>query len=139
MIPGEIIPGEGEIELNAGLPVTTLTVANTGDRPGTDLVQLYARDVIGSVTRPVAQLLGYARVALEPGQEARVEFDVPTSRLAFTDRHGRRVVEPGDVELWVGPSCDARETEARLLLTGDVHPVSLDEPRLVGVEVAPLV
>ncbi|MDY0891702.1 beta-glucosidase family protein [Frigoribacterium sp. CFBP9030] len=126
-------------EVAAGGSFTaSVRVANTGDRPGTDLVQLYARDVIGSVTRPVAQLLGYARVTLEPGREARVEFDVPTTRLAFTDRHGRRVVEPGDVELWVGPSCDTRETEARLLLTGDVHPVSLTDPRLVGVEVAPL-
>jgi len=126
-------------EVAAGGSFTaSVRVANTGDRPGIDLVQLYARDVIGSVTRPVAQLLGYARVTLAPGEEARVEFTVPTSRLAFTDRHGRRVVEPGDVELWVGPSCDTRETEARLLLTGDVHPVSLDDPRLVAVEVAPL-
>jgi len=116
--------------------VASVTVANTGDRPGTDLVQLYAHDVVGSVTRPVAQLLGYARVALEPGQEARVVFRVPTTRLALTDRQHRRVVEPGDVELWVGGSCAERETEATVRFTGDVYPVTIADERIVGVEIA---
>ncbi|OII25514.1 glycoside hydrolase family 3 N-terminal domain-containing protein [Frigoribacterium sp. MCBA15_019] len=116
--------------------VASVTVANTGDRPGTDLVQLYAHDVVGSVTRPVAQLLGYARVALDPGQEARVSFRVPTTRLALTDRQHRRVVEPGDVELWVGGSCAERETEAAVRLTGDAYPVTLADERIVGVEIA---
>jgi beta-glucosidase len=99
-------------------------------------VQLYAHDVVGSVTRPVAQLLGYARVALEPGQEARVVFRVPTTRLALTDRQHRRVVEPGDVELWVGGSCAERETEAAVRFTGDVYPVTIADERIVGVEIA---
>jgi beta-glucosidase-like glycosyl hydrolase len=116
--------------------VASVTVANTGDRPGTDLVQLYAHDVVGSVTRPVAQLLGYARVALDPGQEARVVFRVPTTRLALTDRQHRRVVEPGDVELWVGGSCADRETEAAVRLTGDTYPVTIADERIVGVEIA---
>nr|WP_249409082.1 glycoside hydrolase family 3 N-terminal domain-containing protein [Frigoribacterium sp. CFBP 8751] len=116
--------------------VASVTVANTGSRPGTDLVQLYAHDVVGSVTRPVAQLLGYARVALEPGQEARVVFRVPTTRLALTDRQHRRVVEPGDVELWVGASCAERETEATVRFTGDVYPVTIADERIVGVEIA---
>ncbi|MET4052524.1 beta-glucosidase-like glycosyl hydrolase [Frigoribacterium sp. PvP054] len=118
--------------------VASVTVANTGDRPGTDLVQLYAHDVVGSVTRPVAQLLGYARVALEPGQEARVAFRVPTSRLALTDRHHRRVVEPGDVELWVGGSCAERETEAAVRITGEAYPVTIADERIVGVEIEAL-
>ncbi|KQM26242.1 beta-glucosidase [Frigoribacterium sp. Leaf8] len=115
--------------------VASVTVANTGDRPGTDLVQLYAHDVVGSVTRPVAQLLGYARVALGPGEEARVVFRVPTTRLALTDRQHRRVVEPGDVELWVGGSCAEREAEATVRLTGDVYPVTIADERIVGVEI----
>ncbi|WP_348789049.1 glycoside hydrolase family 3 N-terminal domain-containing protein [Leifsonia sp. NPDC080035] len=114
----------------------TVTVRNTGDRDGTDLVQLYARDVYGSVTRPVAQLLGYARLPLAAGEEAVVRFRVPTARLAFTGRDGVRIVEPGDVELWVGPSCAVRETETRIALTGAVHPVTAADGRLVGVEVA---
>ncbi|MBF4602223.1 glycoside hydrolase family 3 C-terminal domain-containing protein [Frigoribacterium sp. VKM Ac-1396] len=118
--------------------VASVTVANTGDRPGTDLVQLYAHDVVGSVTRPVAQLLGYSRVTLDPGQEARVAFRVPTSRLALTDRHHRRVVEPGDVELWVGGSCAERETESSVRITGEAYPVTIADERIVGVEIEAL-
>ncbi|TWX36317.1 glycosyl hydrolase [Frigoribacterium sp. ACAM 257] len=128
--------GAGSGEVPAGGAFTaTVAVRNTGGRAGTDVVQLYAHDVVASVTRPVAQLLGYARVALEPGQEAQVTFRVPTQRLAFSDRRMRRVVEPGAVELWVGASCAERETEAALAITGPVHLVSLDDARVVGVEV----
>ncbi|MFH8252241.1 glycoside hydrolase family 3 N-terminal domain-containing protein [Microbacterium sp. B2969] len=110
-------------------------VRNTGPRSGVDVVQLYARDVYASVTRPVAQLVGYARVALEPGEQAVVEFSVPSARLSFTDRRGVRVVEPGDVELWVGASCDQRETEATVRLTGAVHEVTAADGRLVSITV----
>ncbi|MDC7120945.1 glycoside hydrolase family 3 C-terminal domain-containing protein [Cellulomonas fimi] len=101
--------------------VVTVRVTNTGERGGDDVVQLYGRDVVASVTRPVAQLLGYQRVHLERGQTAVVELVVPAARLAFTDRTGERVVEPGDLDLWVGPSCAERETQARVTLTGGVH------------------
>ncbi|PPG56151.1 glycosyl hydrolase [Rathayibacter sp. AY2B7] len=110
-------------------------VRNTGERAGTDLVQLYARDVFASVTRPVAQLLGYARVALEPGEEAEVRFEVPAARLAFTGREGVRIVEPGRVELWVGPDCATRETEAALELVGAAAAVDASSQRLVGTRV----
>lgn len=113
----------------------TVRVRNTGERAGTDLVQLYARDVFASVTRPVAQLLGYARVALEPGEEAEVRFEVPAARLAFTGREGVRIVEPGRVELWVGPDCATRETEAALELVGAAAAVDASSQRLVGTRV----
>ncbi|GGH91739.1 beta-glucosidase [Arthrobacter liuii] len=107
-----------------------VTVRNTGERAGTDLVQLYARDVYASVTRPVAQLLAYARISLEPGESGLVTFDVPTARLAFTGRQGVRIVEPGDIELWVGPSCAHRETTAAFTITGREHAVTADDSRL---------
>lgn len=113
----------------------TVRVRNTGERAGTDLVQLYARDVFASVTRPVAQLLGYARVALEPGEEAEVRFEVPAARLAFTGREAVRIVEPGRVELWVGPDCATRETEAALELVGPAAAVDASSQRLVGTRV----
>lgn len=113
----------------------TVRVRNTGERAGTDLVQLYARDVFASVTRPVAQLLGYARVALEPGEEVEVRFEVPAARLAFTGREGVRIVEPGRVELWVGPDCATRETEAALELVGAAAAVDASSQRLVGTRV----
>lgn len=113
-----------------------VTVRNTGERPGTDLVQLYAHDIYAAVTRPVAQLLAYARVSLEPGETALVTFDVPTARLAFTGLSGDRVVEPGEIELWVGPSCVERETTATLTITGREHVVTPDDRRVVRSTVA---
>jgi beta-glucosidase-like glycosyl hydrolase len=112
-------------------------VRNTGERTGTDVVQLYARDVYASVTRPVAQLLGYQRVPLEPGESVVVRFQVPTTRLAFSDRSLVRIVEPGEVELWVGPSCAEKETIASIEVVGPVHRVTTADPRLVVSEVLP--
>jgi beta-glucosidase len=119
-------------EVEAGDAFTaSVRIRNTGERAGTDLVQLYARDVHASVTRPVAQLLGYRRVELQPGEETVVRFSVPTTRLAFSDRALRRIVEPGAVEVWVGPSCAERETAAELTITGAVHEVTAADARLV--------
>ncbi|WP_224752020.1 beta-xylosidase/alpha-l-arabinosidase [Microbacterium helvum] len=122
-----------------GTLVASVRVSNTGERTGTDVVQLYARDVFASVTRPVAQLLAYQRVTLDPGESATVTFDVPATRLAFTGRDGRRIVEPGRVELWVGPSCAVRETEAAIELTGGTHALTADSPRSAVATVSPLV
>ena len=125
-------------EVAAGDTFTAqVRVHNTGERAGTDVVQLYARDVYASVTRPVAQLLSYQRVALAPGESVVVRFHVPTTRLAFSDRSMVRVVEPGEVELWVGQSCAAKETTASITVVGPVHRVTTNDPRLVVSEVMP--
>ncbi|MFE1645978.1 glycoside hydrolase family 3 N-terminal domain-containing protein [Microbacterium sp. P01] len=114
----------------------SVQVRNAGERAGVDLVQLYAHDVFASVTRPVAQLLAYQRVSLEPGESATVHFDVPTARLAFTGVDGVRIVEPGTVDLWVGSSCADRETEATVEITGPAHAVTAADARVCGVRVA---
>jgi len=111
----------------------SVRVRNTGARAGADVVQLYARDRFASVTRPVAQLVAFARVELEAGEEVTVRFDVPPTRLAFTGRDGRRIVEPGDIDLWVGPSCAERETSAVLEVTGAVHEITAADRRIVDV------
>jgi beta-glucosidase len=113
----------------------SVRATNTGGRAGDDVVQLYGRDVYASVTRPVAQLLAYRRVSLAPGESAVVRFAVPTARLAFSDRSMTRVVEPGEVQLWVGADCATQETTARLELVGPVHPVTVADPRLATAEV----
>ena len=125
-------------EVGAGGTFTAqVRVRNTGERAGTDVVQLYARDVYASVTRPVAQLLGYRRVTLEPGEAVVVRFQVPTTRLAFSDRSMVRIVEPGEVELWVGRSCADKETTTSITVAGPVHRVTTNDPRLVVSEVMP--
>ncbi|MCR2813229.1 glycoside hydrolase family 3 C-terminal domain-containing protein [Microbacterium sp. zg.Y1090] len=123
-------PTDGEI-------VARVQVRNTGDRAGTDVVQLYGRDVYASVTRPVAQLLGYRRVPLQPGEQAEVTFRLPASQLAFTGRDLRRIVEPGLLKLWVGPDCETMEATAELTLTGPVNDVTGQAPAWVRVEVEP--
>jgi beta-glucosidase len=106
----------------------TVQVTNTGQRPGDEVVQLYGHDLIGSVTRPVAALLGYRRISLAPGQSTTVTLSVPTTRLAFSDRALNRIVEPGEVELWVGTSTN-RLAQACTTLVGDIHPIDTDSPR----------
>jgi beta-glucosidase len=114
-------------------------VHNTGARAGTDVVQLYARDVYASVSRPVAQLLCYRRVTLQPGESALVRFRVPTTRLAFSDPSMVRIVEPGEVELWVGGSCAEKEATTSITVVGPVHRVTRTDPRLVVSEVMPAI
>ncbi|NUO56865.1 MAG: glycosyl hydrolase [Hamadaea sp.] len=123
-----------QVPTDGYLPVV-VRVTNTGSIPGDDVVQLYGRDLMGSVTRPVAQLLGYQRVHLRPGQSKTIRFVVPTTRLAFTDRSYRRVVEPGAVDLWVGTSAD-RKVQVRTELVGPTHPVGTDSPRWTRTELA---
>ncbi|MDR6200281.1 beta-glucosidase-like glycosyl hydrolase [Microbacterium sp. SORGH_AS428] len=120
----------------AGGFTARVVVENVGDRSGVDVVQLYAHDPVASVVRPVAQLVGYARVALAAGERATVEFAVPAARLAFSDRGYRRVVEPGALEVWVGPSCDERETSADITLVGGVHEITARDERLTVVSIA---
>ncbi|RKN51197.1 glycoside hydrolase family 3 N-terminal domain-containing protein [Micromonospora endolithica] len=112
----------------------TVRVTNTGAVAGDDVVQLYGRDLVASVTRPVAQLLGYRRVHLEPGRSVTVELTVPTTRLAFSDRTLTRVVEPGEVELWVGTSA-RRDIQAKTTLVGDTVPVTNASPRWTTTEI----
>jgi beta-xylosidase len=105
-------PGGGPVECRTdGSVAVAVTVRNTGDRAGAEVVQLYLHDPVAQVTRPVIRLLGYARVGLEPGQERRVSFDVHADLTSFTGRLGDRIVEPGDLELRLGPSStDIRHT-----------------------------
>jgi beta-glucosidase len=124
------VPTDGLIEVS-------VVAANTGLHAGADVVQLYAHDAVASVTRPVAQLLGYARVVLEPGQAAVIRFSVPTTRVAFSGRDLFRAVEPGTLDLWVGRSCAERETQASVELVGEPHPITSADARWVDVVVEP--
>ena len=112
----------------------SVRVTNTGSVRGADVVQVYAHRAVASVTRPVAQLVAYARVELEPGETAEVRFTIPASRLAYSDRTLRRIVEPGEVELRVGPSCAEVDEAATVRLTGATYELRPDDERIVGVE-----
>ena len=100
-----------------------ITVRNTGDRAGTEVVQLYLHDPVAQTTQPVVRLIGYQRVPLEPGEAARVTFTVPADLASFTGLAGRRIVEPGDVELRFGRSAQDVTASVPLRLTGAMREV----------------
>jgi beta-glucosidase len=84
-----------------------VTVANTGERNGDEVVQLYTRDPSASLTRPVLELKAFSRVSVPAGEARRVVFAVPVRQLGFYDRNLRYVVEPGEIEVHVGTSAVA--------------------------------
>ena len=79
----------------------SLTLSNTGEYAGTEVVQVYVRDLVGSITRPVKELKAFERVALKAGESTNLEFRIPVSDLAFYGLDGVKKVEPGDFQLWV--------------------------------------
>jgi len=81
-----------------------LEVTNTGRRSGAEVVQLYVRDLISSVTRPVKELKAFQKVWLEPGETKTVALDITPESMAFYDVRMKYVVEPGDFEIMVGNS-----------------------------------
>lgn len=87
-------------------------VANTGARTGDEVVQLYIRDKVASVTRPVAELRGFRRVTLEPGEKKTVSFTLDGEDLAFWGQGNSWVVEPGEFDLWVGNTSAVTEYPA---------------------------
>ena len=89
------------LSANDNLSVT-FTLKNTGKYDGTEVVQLYVQDKVGSVTRPVKELKSFQRVDLKSGESKQVSFTVPVSDLAFWGYDMKYEVEPGDFKLWVG-------------------------------------
>lgn len=114
----------------------SFVVRNTGRRDGVEVVQLYAHDPVASVVRPVQRLIGYVRVPLAAGASARVSATVPADVLSFTGRDGRRIVEPGAIELRFGASSADVRLAAPVRLVGDVrvvdHTRELHAPLVVG-------
>ena len=91
--------------IKAGQPVTvTTTVTNTGDVAGDEVVQVYLRDEISSVTRPVKELAGFQRVTLQPGESRAVSIPIEPRSLMMWNREMERVIEPGDFTIMVGPN-----------------------------------
>ncbi|MCA9782533.1 MAG: glycoside hydrolase family 3 C-terminal domain-containing protein [Candidatus Cloacimonetes bacterium] len=89
----------------------SVTLRNVGDVAAEEVVQVYVRDLVASVTRPVRELKAFRRVALEPGQSTSVRFEIPIAELAFVGRDHSWCLEPGTHRLWVGGSSTA-ELEA---------------------------
>src|SRR3989339_91288 len=88
----------------------TVEVKNTGKFEGKEVVQLYIRDLVGSVTRPVKELKDFAKISLKPGETKKVEFTITPEKFKFYDINLKHVVEPGDFKVFVGTnSVDVKE------------------------------
>ncbi|MGI8897537.1 MAG: glycoside hydrolase family 3 C-terminal domain-containing protein, partial [Pyrinomonadaceae bacterium] len=91
------IPANGKLTVG-------VDVENVGKRAGDEVVQLYIRDVVASMTRPVKELKGFERVTLRPGEKKRIEFSLGPQELGLYNRQMRFVVEPGEFKVMIGPN-----------------------------------
>ncbi len=110
--PAQVEP-EGEVAVQ-------VTVKNVGERNGDEVVQLYVRDAVASVTRPVKELKGFCRVTLAAGESRTVTFHLAAAQLAFYDRQMNYVVEPGKIEIMVGSSSDDIRLKGEFEIVGEV-------------------
>jgi beta-glucosidase len=97
---GATAVADAEVGENDVLKVTA-TLKNTGKKEATEVVQLYVRDLVGSVTRPVRELKGFQRVTLAPGEQTEVVFELPIQDLAFYGKDMVKKVEPGKFQVWI--------------------------------------
>lgn len=96
-LSSDVMPMDGSL-------TAAVTVTNTGDRAADEVVQLYVRDLVGSISRPVKELKGFKRVSLAPGESKRVEFTLTPEDLKFYNFDLEYVNEPGDYRLFIGPN-----------------------------------
>jgi beta-glucosidase len=108
----------GSATLHDSITITA-TVTNVGDRHADEVVQVYSRDEVACITRPVLELQAFRRVSLDPGASVRVRFEVPVTALGFAGPDLRYVVEPGDIEFFVGTSSDEVTSVGTVVIAGD--------------------
>ncbi|MFB0612899.1 glycoside hydrolase family 3 N-terminal domain-containing protein [Aurantiacibacter poecillastricola] len=103
---------------HGGSTTVSLDVTNTGNRAGDEVVQLYVRDPVASVSRPVMQLRGFQRVPLAPGETRRVSFTLRSDQFAFWSESGGWIVEPGVIEIMVGSASDDIRARGEIVIEG---------------------
>jgi beta-glucosidase len=93
----------------------SVKVTNTGKVAGDEIVQMYIRDTVSSVTRPVKELKGFDRISLKPGETKKVIFDITPEELAFHNIDMKYMVEPGTFEIMTGPSSRDEDLQKTVL------------------------
>jgi beta-glucosidase len=102
----DIEPSRNEIRMGESVTVQAV-VRNDGDVEAEEVVQLYVRDLVANVTRPVKELKGFQRVRLKPGERRTVSFMLGPKDLAFYGRDMKLITEPGEFHVWIGGSSEA--------------------------------
>ena len=111
----DIEVSEAEIAMDETVTVSAI-VQNVGDVEADEVAQLYVRDLVGNVTRPVRELKGFQRLRLAPGERRTVSFELGMDDLAFYGRDMTLITEPGEFQVWIGGS-SAAELGAAFTLT----------------------
>jgi beta-glucosidase len=114
--PTQVHPGD-EVSIQ-------LCIKNIGERAGDEVVQLYARDEIASLTRPVQELKGFRRLALAPAEKRTLTFRLAAAQLAFYNREMQYVVEPGKIEVMLGSSSADIRLRGGFEIVGEVTSVA---------------
>ena len=92
-----------EMDKNGQIEVSC-TLKNTGNREAVEIVQLYIRDHVGSITRPVKELKNFDRISLKAGESKTVSFTLTANELKFWNNCDQHLLEPGDYQIWIGPN-----------------------------------
>jgi beta-glucosidase len=131
---------EGALDMSEVAPDdrirVSITVTTDGPRDGDEVVQLYLRDKAGSVTRPVKELKGFARVSLRVGEKRRVTFALDMSQAAFHGRDMKFAVEPGEMEIMIGASSEDIRYRADFRIVGTCHLLRMLDVKPTRVEIS---
>jgi hypothetical protein len=104
----------------------SVTVSNTGEVAGAEVVQLYLHDPVARTVRPRRELKGFARVSLTPRSSARITFELSADRCAIYDPRQGWLVEPGVIDVLIGSSSSDIRCHGQFELVGDVRAVGVD-------------
>jgi hypothetical protein len=110
---------QARVNINNGTVALSITLENTGERDGCEVVQVYVRDPYASLVRPVKELKAFKRVLLQPRQRSKVSFAIPVDMLNFTNRDNQRMVEAGEFEIMVGASSSDIKLKGRVEVVGE--------------------
>ncbi|HSF13713.1 MAG TPA: beta-glucosidase BglX [Erythrobacter sp.] len=133
---GEVTLSTSQMSAAGGTVTVTVPVTNTGGRPGDEVVQLYMRDPVASVSRPVKQLRGFARVTLQPGETRAVSFTLSADQFALWSHDREWLIEPGVIELMVGSASDDIRARAAVEVIGSakgsIEPAAIPTSVVIG-------
>lgn len=116
---GDLKLSSHEVNMDDWKITATIKVKNTGSRDADEIVQLYIRDMVASISRPVKELKGFQRIHLAAGESREISFDITPEMLKFYNAELRYVIEPGDFQIMVGGNSKEVKT---LNLTVKKHP-----------------
>jgi beta-glucosidase len=133
---GDVALSAAQMPAAGGTVTVTVPVTNAGTRAGDEVVQLYMRDPVASTSRPVKQLRGFARVALQPGETRAVSFTLSADQFALWSHDREWLIEPGVIELMVGSASDDIRVRAAVEVIGSakgsIEPAAIPTPVVVG-------